>query len=144
MAAPDSIESTKNPFAQNTSTKKRHVSHKKSLLKKKIFSTLDWTSPHNLVKRFLKFIVNFMSLLRFLEIFILRLKLFEKIHIHKNVSRTLESVLSHCDPAYAVREKLTIEKPFVESALAIILWLKHEVNKEIGKNLFVNNGYNAQ
>ena len=54
MAAPDSIESTKNPFAQNTSTKKRHVSHKKSLLKKKIFSTLDWTSPHNLVKRFLK------------------------------------------------------------------------------------------
>ena len=75
---------------------------------------------------------------------LLRLKLFEKIHIHKNVSRTLESVLSHCDPAYAVREKLTIEKPFVESALAIILWLKHEVNKEIGKNLFVNNGYNAQ
>ena len=37
MAAPDSIESTKNPFAQNTSTKKRHVSHKKSLLKKEDF-----------------------------------------------------------------------------------------------------------
>lgn len=62
-----------------------------------------------------------MSLLSSLEIFILRLKVFEKIQMHKNVNRTSESILPHCDPAYAVREKLTIEKPFVESALAIIL-----------------------